>query len=115
MSETQFVRYVGPHDSVDVVLAGDLGHWWTVAQGETVEVPAAAAGRPPTPASGEPGTDGYVPADPGAGLLAQTTNWEPVSQREGRKAVNAPADPPVTDTADESAAERGSDTEGQEQ
>ena len=41
-----------------------------VAPGETLEVPAAVAGRPP---AGTPGEDDF---DPGAGLLAQVDVWE---------------------------------------
>lgn len=100
MSDTQFVRYIGPHDSVDVVIAGEPGRWWAVERGATVEVPTGVAGRGPRPAHGVPADADYEPADPGEGLLAQTDNWEPVAQRAGRQAVRsqeAAAEPAAAD------------------
>ncbi len=41
--------------------------------GVPLDVESALAGRPP---SGEPGTEGY---DPGEGLLAQSTCWQPAA------------------------------------
>lgn len=48
-----------------------------VLAGAEVEVSAELAGRPPAPAVGEPGGEGYAPADPGEGLLSQADVWAP--------------------------------------
>jgi hypothetical protein len=54
------ITYVGPYDEVVVAATG-----LTAKRGETVEVADQIAGRAP---KGD---------DPGEGLLAQPTNWQP--------------------------------------
>lgn len=62
------IRYVGPHDEVQIAATG------LVAQrDEVVEVAAWLAGSVP------------VGDDPGAGLLAQSSNWQPAT-------IKTPAD-----------------------
>lgn len=87
-----FVTYVGSHDEVEVPSAGI-----TCKRGDVAEVPDEIGGTPPieareaVPAQGEEFlADGkrnrkYVPeqpavaADPGSGLLAQPSNWQPAT------------------------------------
>lgn len=52
------ITYIGPHDDVEVALAG--GTILVVARGETIEVLEAEA----------------------AGYLAQETNWRPTKRRK---------------------------------
>lgn len=60
------VRYIGIHEEgVELFDTGDF-----VEKGGVVEVDDELAGRAP---SGKPGAEDY---DAGAGLLAQTANWE---------------------------------------
>lgn len=101
------VRYVGPHDAIELTFVDDTGRTMVVddvAYGDTVEVPAAVAGRA---AAGVLGEDGF---DPGEGLLAQSDNWVPASvptpplptyPDSDVDAAPAPADPEPTPTADE--------------
>jgi hypothetical protein len=70
------IKYVGPHDAVDV---DGLG---TIKQGQTVECPDSLAGSAPhvalekveEPDGAESEREVH---DPGDGLLAQVDNWQP--------------------------------------
>jgi len=62
------LMYVGPHDEVEC-----LGR--IVKNGDTAEFTAAEAGRAP---SSSTDADGNEVHDLGVGLLAQTSNWQPV-------------------------------------
>jgi hypothetical protein len=72
------IRYVGPHDEVEIAATGA-----TCRRGGTVEIAAWLAGEPPS--------DGH----PGTGLLAQATNWQPVA------AESTEADAPLGDNPKE--------------
>lgn len=90
MAKLTSVTYVGPFDRVSVPSLGI-----DVEQGQTIQVGADAAGRPPgpwrprTPEDPDhwprrPGTtdDGAAVTethDPGEGLLAQHDNWQPTA------------------------------------
>lgn len=67
------IRYVGPYDVVQIAATGV-----EVARDEVVEVADWLAGRAP---SGD---------DPGAGLLAQTSNWQPVKNSADVKPSSEP-------------------------
>lgn len=60
--------YGGPSQAVEVPEVPGL----VAKRGAAVDVPDEIAGHEPKPATGTPGEKGYVPADPGAGLLAQS-------------------------------------------
>lgn len=62
--------YIGPFDEVEVPALGR-----NVKQGETVDAPAAIAGRAPSTIQDDDGND---VTDLGEGLLAQPDNWQPV-------------------------------------
>lgn len=69
------IRYVGPHDVIEIGgidFHPDAGR--TCAQGETIDVADDLAGHAPGWVDGE----AEPTYDPGAGLLAQPSNWEPV-------------------------------------
>jgi hypothetical protein len=84
------LKYVGPHDAVEVIGFGE------VKRGDTLSVPAAVAGRSPSPrlAVAMVELDAAITAidhdlakalreeiidlDHGDGLLAQPSNWEAV-------------------------------------
>lgn len=63
------ISYTGPFDAVEVPALGR-----DVKNGETVDAPAAVAGRAPTVTKDESGND---VVDLGDGLLAQSDNWQP--------------------------------------
>jgi hypothetical protein len=87
-----FVTYVGSHDEVEVPAAGIV-----CKRGAVVEVPDSIGGHPPreardaVPAQGEELLESgkknpkyrpeqpAVEADPGSGLLAQPSNWQPAT------------------------------------
>lgn len=88
-----FVTYVGSHDEVEVPAAGIA-----CKRGDVVEVPDSIGGTPPREArdavaaqgdeflaDGKKKNSKHVPAqpaveaDPGSGLLAQPTNWQPAT------------------------------------
>lgn len=71
------LTYTGPFDEVEVPALGR-----NVKHGETVDVPAAIAGRAPSATTDD---DGNETADPGEGLLAQATNWQPARAASSRK------------------------------
>lgn len=95
--ETVTLRYVGPHDAVEISATGDL-----VERDATVKVPAALAGRGP---SGDPESEEY---DRGEGLLAQEANWE-LADKATAPAANRRK--PKTDSGEVDALEEGGDNE----
>jgi hypothetical protein len=99
------VKYIGPFDAIELDGVG------IVKQGETVDVSAEAAGRPPVArveaAHAELGAavgaldherakalrEEIVDLDHGAGLLAQTSNWQAVSKSSKSAASGEEAQP----------------------
>jgi hypothetical protein len=91
------IRYIGPHDAVELP-----GHP-AIPKGSTVNVDPDLAGHPPAARllaahlehhqaiqdHDHPGAirlrDEIVGLDPGAGLLAQPDNWEPVPTKAIKK------------------------------
>lgn len=71
------VRYVGPHDEIQIAVTGA-----TCCRGETVEVADWVAGSAPS------GTD------PGVGLLAQVDNWQSAAPTKTDPSADAPSDNP---------------------
>jgi hypothetical protein len=94
------VKYVGPFDAIELDGVG------IVKQGETVDVPADVAGRPPVArveaAHAELGAavgaldherakalrEEIVDLDHGAGLLAQTSNWQAVTSKSSKSVAS---------------------------
>lgn len=73
MAKLVTIKYVGPFDEVTV---DQDGFDRTFVRGAEERVPAALAGHAPiAPASEDD------PGDPGAGLLAQTDNWQEVTSK----------------------------------
>lgn len=93
------VKYVGPFDAVEVDGVGIVKH------GETVDVPAELAGRPPAARveaahvelrdavaaldheRAKALREEIVDLDHGAGLLAQSGVWQAVSSKSSKAAV----------------------------
>jgi hypothetical protein len=98
------LRYIGPHDAVDLDGVG------TIVRGEPVSVPTAVAGRKPAKRYLEAMDelvaamaainhddaarlrDEIIELDPGEGLLAQPDNWETVTAKEAAAAVDVQTD-----------------------